>query len=250
MPFDANKLYCSEVLAILLQDNDGETPSRYWYSVRIGTRLVSDHDSKLSCLWHPLALPRALCAAFVLCQAVLILFADVSVLDGCKIWQLASFFFFLYFFPLLENRELLGELDGIDVLLQQLSVSNSYASCLPWRYMACFKWEVELEIVWRNKPCDARPLEYVGRFEVALEVMWFASRPPSFALCDQIPLCIWYELSWSSEICEPKRGVLPASVYVLGPRRPNYWQLPHSQHYSLPSFQSAPKMESIHLGSW
>jgi len=29
MPFDANKLYCSEVLAILLQDNDGEAPSRY-----------------------------------------------------------------------------------------------------------------------------------------------------------------------------------------------------------------------------
>lgn len=27
MPFDANKLYCSEVLAILLQDNDGEAPS-------------------------------------------------------------------------------------------------------------------------------------------------------------------------------------------------------------------------------
>lgn len=26
MPFDANKLYCSEVLAILLQDNDGELP--------------------------------------------------------------------------------------------------------------------------------------------------------------------------------------------------------------------------------
>lgn len=24
MPFDANKLYCSEVLAILLQNNDGE----------------------------------------------------------------------------------------------------------------------------------------------------------------------------------------------------------------------------------
>lgn len=156
MPFDANKLYCSEVLAILLQDNDGEAPSRYWHSVRIGARLVSDDDSKLSCLWHPLALPLALCAAFVLCQAVLILFADVSVLDGCKIWQLASFFFSSsIFFPLLENRELLGELDGIDVLLQQLSVSNSYASCLPWRYMACiFKWEVELEIVGRNQPCD------------------------------------------------------------------------------------------------
>lgn len=29
MPFDANKLYCSEVLAILLQDNDGEAPSQY-----------------------------------------------------------------------------------------------------------------------------------------------------------------------------------------------------------------------------
>jgi hypothetical protein len=28
MPFDANKLYCSEVLAILLQDNDGECPHR------------------------------------------------------------------------------------------------------------------------------------------------------------------------------------------------------------------------------
>lgn len=171
MPFDANKLYCSEVLAILLQDNDGEAPSRYWHSVRIGARLVSDHDSKLSYLWHPLALPLALCAAFVLCQAVLILFADVSVLDGCKIWQLASFFFSSsFFFPLLENRELLGELDGIDVLLQQLSVSNSYASCLPWRYMACiFKWEVELEIVGRNQPCDASHMGCVGRLQVTLE---------------------------------------------------------------------------------
>lgn len=168
MPFDANKLYCSEVLAILLQDNDGAAPSQYWHSVRIGARLVSDHDSKRSCLWHPLASPRALSAAFVLCQAVLILFADVSVLDGCKIWQLASFFFFLYFFPLLENRELLGELDGIDVLLQQLSVSNSYASCLPWRYMAYFEWEVELEIAGWSEPrfqtCGA-----VGRLEVTLE---------------------------------------------------------------------------------
>lgn len=25
MPFDANKLYCSEILAILLQNNDGES---------------------------------------------------------------------------------------------------------------------------------------------------------------------------------------------------------------------------------
>lgn len=234
MPFDANKLYCSEVLAILLQDNDGEAPSPYWYSVRIGTRLVSDHDSELPCLWHPHAPPLALCAAFVLCQAVLILLADVSVLDGCKIWQLASFFFSLYFFPLLENRELLGELDGIDVLLQQLSVSNSYASCLPWRYMACFKWEVGLEIVRRKQPCDARRLEYVGSFEVTLEVMWFASFSPSFALYDQIPPCTWYRLSWSSDICQPKRGVLPAQVYVWGPEMPNYFRLTHSQDYSLP----------------
>lgn len=27
MPFDANKLYCSEILAILLQNNDGESES-------------------------------------------------------------------------------------------------------------------------------------------------------------------------------------------------------------------------------
>lgn len=85
MPFDANKLYCSEVLAILLQDNDGEAPSRCWYSAPAAAGLVSDHDSKLSCLWHPPARPLTLSAAFVLCQAVLILFADVSVLDGCKI---------------------------------------------------------------------------------------------------------------------------------------------------------------------
>ena len=90
MPFDANKLYCSEVLAILLQDNDGKAPSQYWHSVRIGARLVSDHDSKLSCLWHPLALPLALCAAFVLCQAVLILFADVVVFMSEIMWFLRS----------------------------------------------------------------------------------------------------------------------------------------------------------------
>lgn len=209
MPFDANKLYCSEVLAILLQDNDGEAPSWYWYSVRIGARLVSDHDSKLSCLWHPLALPLALCAAFVLCQAVLILFADVSVLDGCKIWQLASFFFFLYIFSLLENRELLGELDGIDVLLQQLSVSNSYASCLLWRSMACFKWEVELEIVGRNEPCDASHMLY-GSFEVTLNMhglppflshLFFMTRYHCVSGIDFLSPLI---------ICRFKRGMFPA----------------------------------------
>lgn len=36
--------------------------------------------------------------------------------------------------------------------------------------MACFKWEVELEVVGRNKPCDASHMECVGRFEVTLEV--------------------------------------------------------------------------------
>lgn len=39
----------------------------------------------------------------------------------------------LHFFPLpspVDNRELLGELDGIDVLLQQLSVSNLLPFCL------------------------------------------------------------------------------------------------------------------------
>lgn len=47
MPFDANKLYCSEVLAILLQNNDGETCLWYLYSVRVGSRLLSDHNSAL-----------------------------------------------------------------------------------------------------------------------------------------------------------------------------------------------------------
>lgn len=40
-------------------------------------------------------------------------------------------FFFPSIFLLLDNRELLGELDGIDVLLQQLSVSNLSAFCEP-----------------------------------------------------------------------------------------------------------------------
>lgn len=44
-------------------------------------------------------------AAFVLCQAVLILFADVSVLDGCKIWQLASFFSLFSPFPPPPSRQ-------------------------------------------------------------------------------------------------------------------------------------------------
>lgn len=35
--------------------------------------------------------------------------------------------------------------------------------------MACFKWEVELEIVGRNKPCDARHVESV-RCEATVEV--------------------------------------------------------------------------------
>lgn len=117
MPFDANKLYCSEVLAILLQNNDGETCLWYWYSVRISPRLVSDHD----CTLLPLA-PLCLCslscvcsllyactlffsAAFVLCQAILILLADVSVLDGSKIWQLASFFSLYSPFPPLPSRQ-------------------------------------------------------------------------------------------------------------------------------------------------
>lgn len=36
--------------------------------------------------------------------------------------------------------------------------------------MACFKWEVELEIVGRKKPCDASHMEYVGEFEVTSEL--------------------------------------------------------------------------------
>lgn len=47
MPFDANKLYCSEVLAILLQNNDGETCLWYRYSVRVGSGLPADHNSAL-----------------------------------------------------------------------------------------------------------------------------------------------------------------------------------------------------------
>lgn len=146
MPFDANKLYCSEVLAILLQNNDGETCLWCRYAVRVGSSLLSDHNSTLWCsaslclcsvspcvcsLTYACTLPFS--AAFVLCQAILILFADVSVLDGCKIWQLASFFSLFSPFPhfRLDNRELLGELDGIDVLLQQLSVSNSHTPSLP-----------------------------------------------------------------------------------------------------------------------
>lgn len=82
MPFDANKLYCSEVLAILLQDNDGELPT---LETGLGWEPHSDPHSRWTCLWHRLAAPLALCAAFVLCQAVLILFADGSVVDGCKI---------------------------------------------------------------------------------------------------------------------------------------------------------------------
>lgn len=41
--------------------------------------------------------------------------------------------------------------------------------------MACFKGEVELEIVGRNRPCDASHMEYVGRFEVTVELR---SLPP------------------------------------------------------------------------
>lgn len=66
---------------------------------------------------------------------------------------MASFFFFFVYFPLLENRELLGELDGIDVLLQQLSVSNLSASWEPGRAMACCEW-VELG-TWKEQPRGA-----------------------------------------------------------------------------------------------
>lgn len=202
----------------------------------------------------PLALPLALCAAFVLCQAVLILFADVSVLDGCKIWQLASFFFSFYFFPLLENRELLGELDGIDVLLQQLSVSNSYASCLPWRYMACFKWEVELEIVGRNKPCDASRTEYVGRFEVTSEL----HRLPPFL--SHLPfLTRYHDVSAvglpTNPACRPLAFVSPKEAcfllkcIFLGREYRIILSWPTPKIIYFLSFQSASKVHSVHLES-
>lgn len=68
------------------------------------------------CLWLPYAcaitpMRAFVCAcahyfsaAFVLCQAVSILFADVSVLDGSKIWQLASFFS-VFSLPPLPSRQ-------------------------------------------------------------------------------------------------------------------------------------------------
>lgn len=90
MPFDANKLYCSEVLAILLQNNDGETCLWCRYSARGGSFRPLPPSASL-CSRSPSHVrshartPLSSSAAFVLCQAVLILFADVSVLDGCKI---------------------------------------------------------------------------------------------------------------------------------------------------------------------
>lgn len=107
MPFDANKLYCSEVLAILLQNNDGEPCLPYLCqsgqnqaSLRSQQPFSASSSPLLASLSPVCSLSSTLSfsAAFVLCQAVLILFADVSVLDGCKIWQLASFF--SLFFPL------------------------------------------------------------------------------------------------------------------------------------------------------
>lgn len=71
MPFDANKLYCSEVLAILLQNNDGEC------APGICSAPAPSPGSSVSAVSSS--------AAVVLCQTVLILFADVSALDGCKI---------------------------------------------------------------------------------------------------------------------------------------------------------------------
>lgn len=71
MPFDANKLYCSEVLAILLQNNDGER------APGIRSAPAPGPGNPVSAVSSP--------AALVLCQAVLILLTDVSVLDGCKI---------------------------------------------------------------------------------------------------------------------------------------------------------------------
>lgn len=97
MPFDANKLYCSEVLAILLQNKDGKLcsppsspPDILWVALPACFRsqppplwpILSFH----LCLWLPwLLCSRLSHPGFVLCQAVLILFADISVLDGCKI---------------------------------------------------------------------------------------------------------------------------------------------------------------------
>lgn len=59
MPFDANKLYCSEVLAILLQDNDGELPAVD--RAGLGATLSSSQPTSL-----PLASPG--CSACSLCS--------------------------------------------------------------------------------------------------------------------------------------------------------------------------------------
>lgn len=61
----------------------------------------------------------------------------------------------------------------------------------------------------RNKPCGARHLEYVGRFEVALEVCGLP------LLLSHLPLMIRYYcvsgMDFScSDICQPKRDVLSA----------------------------------------
>ncbi|KAI5609231.1 beta-catenin-like protein 1 [Silurus asotus] len=73
MPFDANKLYCSEILAILLQNNDGTR------------ELLGEMDG------------------------IDVLLQQLSV----------------------STRELLGEMDGIDVLLQQLSVFKRHNPSTP-----------------------------------------------------------------------------------------------------------------------
>lgn len=46
MPFDANKLYCSEVLAILLQDNDGELLIG---QARLGATSAAELASGIAC---------------------------------------------------------------------------------------------------------------------------------------------------------------------------------------------------------
>lgn len=116
--------------------------------------------------------------------------------------------------------------------------------------MACiFKWEVELEMVGRNKPCDGSHMGCVGRLEVTVE----AHGLPPFLVVRSLWPDITMYLVWTFSVCwclsGPKTCAFHLSIYFWAKNATLFSVDPLPRLFTFLFCQSATKLGSVHLGS-
>lgn len=100
MPFDANKLYCSEILAILLQNNDSKCVSVNGLCLLNDDNLSSTFLSPLCSLQQTLDALSPFSFPFILCLHSFVVFSFLCLFIHFFPTSLVLFSFFLFSFNL------------------------------------------------------------------------------------------------------------------------------------------------------